>query len=163
MRPLVKQFRIPKPLCPPVRRGEIATVEIGIEVKILAKAMIKQIDWVAGDLTWQFRAAGGAPICVGIVGINHAEKYISYEGYRTYPTDGKRYKHPNQEAADAEAFLTARAARNFDEFIVLRFRASNEPPFSFEWMDQRETMLDYGAALTRIARKYDALPRSRFQ
>jgi hypothetical protein len=27
-----------------VRRGEIATVEIGTEVKILAKAMIKQID-----------------------------------------------------------------------------------------------------------------------
>jgi hypothetical protein len=52
--------------------------------------------------------------------------------------------------------LTERAARHFDEFIVLRFRASNELPFSFEWMDQRQTMLDYGAALTRIARKYEA-------
>jgi hypothetical protein len=142
-----------------VRRGEIATVEIGIEVKILAKAMIKQIDRVTGDLlrqNQQFRTAGGAPISVGIVGINHAERYISYEGDRTYPTDGKRYKHPSQEAADAEAYLTARAARNFDEFIVLRFRASNEPPFSFEWMDNGQTMLDYGAALTRIAGKYEA-------
>jgi hypothetical protein len=134
-------------------------VEIGIEVKILAKAMIKQIDRVAGDLTRQseqFRTAGGAPICVGIVGINHAGRYLSYEGDRAYPTDRKRNKHPIQEATDAEAYLTRRAARNFDEFIVLRFRASNEPPFSFEWMNQGQTMLDYGATLTRIARKYEA-------
>jgi len=33
-----------------VARGAIATVEIGIEVKILAKAMIKQIDRVINDL-----------------------------------------------------------------------------------------------------------------
>jgi hypothetical protein len=33
-----------------VARGPIATVEIGVEVKILAKAMIKQIDRVTGDL-----------------------------------------------------------------------------------------------------------------
>jgi hypothetical protein len=31
-------------------RGPIATIEIGIEVKILAKAMIKQIDRVINDL-----------------------------------------------------------------------------------------------------------------
>ncbi len=81
-----------------VRRGEIATVEIGIEVKILAKAMIKQIDRVISDLmrqSQQFRTAGGAPVCVAIVGINHAERYTSYEGDRIYPTDGKRYKHPS--------------------------------------------------------------------
>ena len=33
-----------------VARGPIATVEIGVEVKILAKAMIKQIDRVINDL-----------------------------------------------------------------------------------------------------------------
>src|SRR5437879_7894587 len=33
-----------------VARGPIATVEIGIEVKVLAKAMIKQIDRVINDL-----------------------------------------------------------------------------------------------------------------
>ena len=32
-------------------RGPIATVEIGVEVKILAKAMIKQIDRVINDLS----------------------------------------------------------------------------------------------------------------
>lgn len=31
----------------------MATIEIGVEVKILAKAMIKQIDRVTGDLTKQ--------------------------------------------------------------------------------------------------------------
>lgn len=44
-----------------VYRGEIATVEIGTEVKILAKAMIKQIDRVISDLVRQvehFRQAG---------------------------------------------------------------------------------------------------------
>ncbi len=121
--------------------------------------MIKQIDRVIGDLTrqsQQFQTAGGTPIRVGIIGINHAERYVSFEGDRTYPTDGRRYKHPIQEATDAEAHLAARAARNFDEFIILRFRATNEPPFPFEWMDQGQTLLDYGAALTRIVRKYEA-------
>ena len=33
-----------------VARGPIATVEIGVEVKILAKATIKQIDRVINDL-----------------------------------------------------------------------------------------------------------------
>jgi hypothetical protein len=33
-----------------VARGPIATAEIGIEVKVLAKAMIKQIDRVINDL-----------------------------------------------------------------------------------------------------------------
>ncbi|MFY9980870.1 MAG: hypothetical protein WAK22_21765 [Candidatus Sulfotelmatobacter sp.] len=31
-------------------RGPVATIEIGVETKILAKAMIKQIDRVTGDL-----------------------------------------------------------------------------------------------------------------
>lgn len=33
-----------------VSRGPIATVEIGVEIKVLAKAMIKQIDRVINDL-----------------------------------------------------------------------------------------------------------------
>jgi hypothetical protein len=59
-----------------VARGPIATVEIGIEVKILAKAMIKQIDRVINDLrnqVNQFKHGGGNPICVAVVGINQAE------------------------------------------------------------------------------------------
>ena len=142
-----------------VKRGEIATVEVGMEVKILAKAMIKQIDRVISDLTRQiehFRRAGGDPISVGVVGINHADRYVSHEGETTWPTDGKKHRHPIQEAAEAEARLRLRAAPFFDEFLVLRFRATNEPPFPFAWLDQRQTDLDYGAVLTRILRKYEA-------
>src|SRR5258708_5241664 len=36
-----------------VARGPVATIEIGAETKILAKAMIKQIDRVIGDLVRQ--------------------------------------------------------------------------------------------------------------
>lgn len=142
-----------------VQRGEIATVEIGTEVKILAKAMIKQIDRVISDLARQvehFRQAGGNPVCVGIVGINHAEKYVSHEADKAWPTDGRKHRHPIQEAAEAEARLRVRAAPAFDEFLVLRFRATNEPPFPFEWLEERQTELDYGAVITRILRKYEA-------
>jgi hypothetical protein len=52
--------------------------------------------------------------------------------------------------------LRLRAAAAFDEFVVLRFRATNEPPYAFAWLDQRQTELDYGAVLTRILRKYEA-------
>jgi len=141
-----------------IARGPVATVEIGIEVKILQKAMIKQIDRVIGDLTKQvshFRKGAGNPICVAIVGINAAERTTSYEGDRAYPTDGKRYVHPIQEAADAESRLNADARPSFDEFLVCRYRALNEKPFPFEWVNERDAVLDYGAALTRICREYE--------
>ena len=142
-----------------VARGPVATVEIGTEVKILAKAMIKQIDRVMNDLQNQrreFEAAGGTPISVAIVGINQADRYVSYEGNVTWPTGTKGHKHPIQEATEAEARLRARVASGFDEFLILRFRATNEPPYDFEWVDQKQTEMDYGAALTRILRKYEA-------
>jgi hypothetical protein len=46
------------------------------------------------------------------------------------------------------------AKPSFDEFLVLRFRATNQPPYSFEWLDFDATNLDYGAILTRISREY---------
>lgn len=142
-----------------IPRGEIATAEIAIEVKILAKAMIKQIDRVIGDLTrqvQQFGTAGGSPISIGIVAINYADRYTSYEGERQWPTDGRKHRHPIQEATEAESRLLARAAPAFDEFLVLRFRVRNEPPFAFEWVDEARSGLDYGAVLTRVLRKYES-------
>lgn len=141
-----------------VARGPIATVEIGAEVKILAKAMIKQIDRVRSDLVGQvgqFRRGAGNPICVGIVGINHADYCVSYEGDRAFRTDGKKYTHPRQEAIAAEERLRAGAAPSFDEFLVLRYRATNEAPYPFEWVDYGTAFNDYGAILTRISRTYD--------
>jgi hypothetical protein len=142
-----------------VARGTIATVEIGVEVKILAKAMIKQIDRVINDLNnqvVQFRKGGEAPISVGIVGINRAKKYISFEGKdRSYPTTGKGgAPHPSQEAEEAEKRLRELAAPSFEEFLVLRYSATNEAPYPFEWVDFEKTKLDYAAALTRISSKY---------
>jgi hypothetical protein len=141
-----------------VARGPVATIEIGAETKILAKAMIKQIDRVITDLlnqATQFKRGGGNPICVGFVGINFAESYVSFEGRRKWPTDGKKYKHPMQEAAEAEKRLLGRARSAFDEFQILRFRATNAKPFPFEWTDLNATEMEYSSVLTRISREYD--------
>lgn len=142
-----------------VGRGQIATVEIGTEVKVLAKAMIKQIDRVINDLrnqVAQFKRGGGNPVCVGIVGVNRANRYVSFEGDREYPTTGRAgAPHPSQEAAEAERRLRALAAPAFDEFLMLRYRATNEDPFPFEWVNYDESRLDYGAALARISREYE--------
>jgi hypothetical protein len=142
-----------------VARGPLATIEIGIEFKILAKAMIKQIDRVGSDLRGQvehFHKGGGNPISIGIVGINHAQRYTSFEGERPFPTDGKKYKHPFQEAASALTRLEQDAKPVFDEFLFLHFRATNSEPFPFEWVDEDATLADYGAVLVRIAQKYDS-------
>jgi hypothetical protein len=141
-----------------VSRGPIATMDIGTEVKILAKAMIKQIDRVINDLrnqVDQFRRGGGNPICIAIVGINHAPEYTSYEGDRAFSTTGKNgYLHPIQEAATAETRLLRDPKLGFDEFLILRFAATNSAPFSFSWVNYEDTRLDYAAALVRISSKY---------
>ncbi len=141
-----------------IARGRVATVEIGIEVKILSKAMIKQIDRVIGDLQKQvehFRRGAGNPICVAIVGINHAAYTVGYEGDRAFKTDGKANRHPCQEAHEAERRLRAEAAPRFDEFVILRYSATNEDPFPFSWVDPTLTSQDYGSSLVRIIREYD--------
>lgn len=140
-----------------VARGQVATIEIGVEVKILSKAMIKQIDRVMSDLqnqTRHFRKKGN-PICVGIVGINWADHTTGYERDRSYPTDGRKDKHPVQEAAEAERRLIADAAPMFDEFVLLRYRATNVSPYSFEWKTPADSALDYAAALTRVVRLWE--------
>lgn len=141
-----------------VARGPVATVEIGVEVKILAKAMIKQIDRVQSDLAHQIehfrhRAGSSRPICVGIVGLNYADVTTSYEGERSYRTDGGKYKHPIQEAEQARLRL-ANVASQYDEFLMLKYRAPNEEPYPFEWVNGRDTTQDYGAALIRISNEY---------
>jgi hypothetical protein len=141
-----------------VARGPVATIEIGAETKILAKAMIKQIDRVISDLinqVNQFKRGGGNPISVAFIGINFAEQYVSFEGGKRWPTDGKKYKHPIQEAAQAEQRLNDKARASFDEFQILRFRATNARPYPFAWLNLSETELEYSALLTRISRKYD--------
>jgi hypothetical protein len=67
-------------------------------------------------------------ICVGLVGANFSSTYTGYEGTRPNPTDRKKHKHPIQEAAVALARLRERAQPVFDEFLFLRFVATNVEP-----------------------------------
>ena len=141
-----------------VSRGELATVEIGVEMKVLSKAMIKQIDRVIGDLQKQvahFQRGGGNPISVAVVGINQAPYTIGFEGDRQIKTDGAKHRHPFQEAQEAERRLIQEARPFFDEFIILRYSATNDAPFPFHWTNLQATERDYGAALTRISALYD--------
>lgn len=141
-----------------VLRGPTANLEIGVETKILAKAMIKQIDRVIGDLQKQcehFRKCTKDVICIALVGINHASIYTSFEGSRAFTTDGKEYTHPEQEAEEATRRLISFAAPSFDEFLILPFKAPNTSPFEFQWVAEQKTALEYAALLTRVSREYD--------
>jgi hypothetical protein len=136
----------------------VATVDIGIEVKILFKAMIKQIDRVCSDLRGQvthFRRGGGNPVSVGVVGVNHATACTSYEGRRAFPTNGRANKHPSQEAAAAIDRLRQHAEAAFDHFLILPFTATNVRPFPFDWVNRVSTNADYGSLLVRISRDFD--------
>ncbi|WP_419164220.1 hypothetical protein [Candidatus Palauibacter sp.] len=140
-----------------VARGSLATIQIGVEVKILAKAMIKQIDRVIGDLKRQaeeFRRSNPQAIALGIVGVNHACSYRSVEGDRVYETGkGKSGPHPIHEAPAAILRLDETKPA-FDEFLILRFGATNREPYSFDWVDSTEARRDYSSALVRIAGSY---------
>ncbi len=140
-----------------VGRGPIANVEMGLEVKILAKAMIKQIDRVKNDLlnqSRQFRRSEGRAIVAAVVGINHAPTYVSFEGTREFPTNGGVYKHPVQEATAATRHIEE-LRDSFDELLILPFRATNVAPFPFEWVDANRTRQDYGSFLVRLSRDYE--------
>jgi len=136
----------------------VATIEVGVEVKILAKAMIKQIDRVTGDLVKQvneFNSKQSHPICIAVVGINYAALAVGYEGERQTITDGRTNRHPLQEAAEAKRRLRRDAQPSYDEFIVLHYIATNQEPFELAWLNSSKTQQEYGSALLRISREYD--------
>lgn len=141
-----------------IARGTTAEVEIGAEVKILAKAMIKQIDRVMNDLRSQashFREKSPTALTVGIVAINFSDHYLSFEGTRQYPTDGSAGNpNPSQEAPKAELRLRA-IQDGFDEFLQIGFRATNEPPYPFELVAPTRAREEYGSILVRLSRAYD--------
>lgn len=142
-----------------VGRGRIATILIGVEVKILCKAMIRQIDRVKNDITGavaEFKKSNGTAITVGIAAVNHAAVYTSYEGDdREYRTTGKgRHLHPIQEADKAVAHLE-RIRGEFDELLILKFEATNRKPFPFQWVDAQATQRDYSSILVRLSSEFD--------
>jgi hypothetical protein len=138
-----------------VARGPPSGIEIGAEAKILAKAMIKQIDRVISDLRRQVEEfhKSANPICIAIVGVNHSTEYKSFEGDRSFSTDGTaKARHPSQEAAEAIRRLENLAKPAFAEFLILKFAATNVEPFPFRWIDQQRKLLKYSALLTRVSR-----------
>lgn len=143
-----------------IARGRIAQVEIGVEVKILAKAMGKQIERVVTDLARQaeqFKAMSANCITVGMVAVNHADHAVSWEGDRSYPTDGGAgFRHPAQEWEAVTTRLEQEARPKFDELLILPFLATNEPPYDFEWVTPSLTRDNYGAMLVRLASLYEA-------
>src|SRR5207247_8231243 len=95
--------------------------------------MIAQIDRVMTDLENQantFRTLNPRALRVAIVGVNHAAAYTGYEGTRVHPARIP----PSREAADVIRRLDQRVRPRFDEFVVLRFRATNAAPFPFQWV-----------------------------
>lgn len=141
-----------------VARGPVATLEIGAETKIFSTALGKQQRERVGDINDQaatFRKHNVDAITVAIIGMNHAEPYSAYEGERVTKTDGKKYKHPAQEAPAFVTLLTQEVKPNFDEFILLPYRATNEDPFPFEWLNQARTHEEYGASLLRVSNLYE--------
>lgn len=140
-----------------VARGSTATVEVGTEVKIVAKAMGKQANRVIGDLRGQvgeFRKKGSDALVVGVVGVNFSDRYTSYEGARTYPV-GPGRRSPAHEAPVTDQRLATEVAPEYDEFLLLGFKATNEPPYPFEWVRLREKEREYGALLARLLNKYE--------
>lgn len=136
-----------------VQRGPVASILIGAEMKILAKSMIKQIDRVANDLRHQaatFKEQNPKAIAVALVGVNFSDAYTSYEGKRSYPADPP----PSREALSAIQRLQD-VTRSYDEFVVLRFLATNVTPYPFKWLEDRETRQSYSAALLRISTTFD--------
>jgi hypothetical protein len=142
-----------------VARGPVATILVGAEVKIVSKAMVRQIDRVKNDLIGsvrEFRKSNPRVLTLGIVGVNHASVYLSYEGPdRSYLSTGKgKHLHPIQEAGKVAAKL-GEIRDKLDELLVLRFEATNMEPYPFSWVDPQETTRDYSSVLVRLSSQFD--------
>ncbi len=135
-----------------VAEGPVAEARIACEVKILAKAQQKQIDRVISDLSnfaLRMKRLNKNCIKVAIVGVNHEGNYVGYEGRRPF-----RDRLRAQEPEIVTAKLRDEVVRDYEEFLILPFRATNQPPYPFRWLYAGRADLDYGAALTRIGELY---------
>jgi hypothetical protein len=140
-----------------VARGAVATIDCAVEVKILNKAMIKQIDRVLNDIEKQatnWKRVSPAVVSLAVIGINRAPHTVGYEGERAYRTDGTKHKHPIQEADAAEQRIVQRSVGSglYDDVLILRYSATNEPPFPFAWVDEAATAQAYRAILIRLSK-----------
>lgn len=140
------EFRVP--------RGHVANLEIGTEVKIGATKLIAQVDRVINDLIKQaeiFRLHNPFALRVAVVGVNFAPTYTGYEGERQYVAKIP----PAREAADFASRIERTVGPNYNELLLLKFRATNSSPYDFEWVNLNETEQLYGSVLVRLSAQYD--------
>jgi hypothetical protein len=143
---LMPGFRVP--------RAPIATLEIGAEVKIMATKMIGQVDRVMSDLVGQsltFKRHNPRAVAVGVVGVNFADEYTGYEGDRSFDARTP----PSREAAEIVRRLES-IKSEFDELLILKYKATNRPPYSFRWVSPTDARLEYRSILVRVSDEYEA-------
>lgn len=128
-----------------------------MEVKVIAKSRLKQIDRVINDLKGSaisLKEKSAGAVTVGIAAVNYSEIYTGLEGEREFPIDSKP-EIALREAEATSARLEQLAAPYFDEFLLFRFRATNRSPYPFGWLKAAAVETDYSAALVRIADLYE--------
>lgn len=137
-----------------VKRGPVATLEIGTEMKIVATKMLAQIDRVITDLNNQaevFRRLSPDAIRIAIVGVNFAEQYTGREGRRAFQAKTP----PAREAPEIVRRINELVRPHFDELLLLKFKATNRPPYPFAWLDEEEAVLEYQSILVRVSTRYE--------
>lgn len=140
-----------------VRRGMVALTHIGAEFKIIATAHLKQIDRVINDLIGSassLKEKSSNAITVGFAAVNYSERWTGMEGTRSFPVE-RRPQRAQHESEETSRRLQQLARPAFDEFVLLPFRATNQEPFPFSWLNAQGTAADYGAAVVRIAALYE--------
>ncbi len=134
-----------------VVEGTVAEPRVGCEVKILAKAQLKQIDRVINDLegfALRMKRLNKKCINIAVVGVNHEPNYVGFEGVREF-----RHRLREDEPPVVMNRLAV-LATSYDEVLLLSFKATNQLPFPFSWGGARKVELDYASVLTRVGERY---------
>jgi hypothetical protein len=137
-----------------VQRGHVANLEIGTEVKIGATKLIAQVDRVINDLIKQadiFKQHNPDALRLAVVGVNFASTYTGHEGDRQHVAKTP----PAREASEFAQRIERIVAPHYNELLVLRFRATNNPPYEFEWVNLKDTKQLYGSILVRLSALYE--------
>lgn len=140
-----------------VLQGMVALTHIGAEFKIIATAHLKQIDRVLTDLTGSaatLKEKSAQAITVGFAAVNYSERWTGMEGTRSFPVE-RTPKRALEASEETSRRLLQVARPAFDEFVLLKFKATNQEPLPFSWMNAKGTAADYGAAVVRIADLYE--------
>lgn len=137
-----------------VRRGLIAEAQITAEFKIVGTKQTAQIGRVLTALKDQadvFAKLNPLAIRVAFVGVNHADKYVGHEGDRQYVAKAP----PSKTAADITQRLDEFIRPLYDELLILPYKATNEPPYPFTWVNESSSKAEYSSALVRISNQYE--------